>query len=65
KDDIKMLNSSEDLYSNKQDLDLSILTFINLESSVFTFSKNNHESEDFYETKSDDNIQNKYSVDKI
>ncbi|CAG8849549.1 17355_t:CDS:2, partial [Gigaspora margarita] len=64
-DDIEMLNSAENLYSNKQDLDLSISTFINLESSVFTSSKNNHESEDFDETKSDNNIQDKYNVDEI
>ncbi|CAG8716319.1 5242_t:CDS:2, partial [Gigaspora margarita] len=32
-DDIEMLNPAKDLYSNEQDLNLSISTFINLESS--------------------------------
>ncbi|CAG8501515.1 34294_t:CDS:2, partial [Racocetra persica] len=33
---IKMLNSAEDLYPNEQDLDLSILTSIDFKSLVFT-----------------------------
>ncbi|CAG8832035.1 37037_t:CDS:2, partial [Gigaspora margarita] len=50
--------------SNEQDLNLSISTFINLESSVFT-SKNNHKSENFDETESDNNMQDEYNVDEI
>ncbi|CAG8841660.1 7444_t:CDS:1, partial [Gigaspora margarita] len=63
-DDIEMLNPAKDLYSNEQDLNLSILIFINLESSVF-ISKNNHESENFDETESDDNMQDEYNVNEI
>ncbi|CAG8616009.1 3242_t:CDS:2, partial [Cetraspora pellucida] len=39
-DDTEMLNPTKDLYSNEQDLDLSISTFIDINSSVFTSSKN-------------------------
>ncbi|CAG8855823.1 22563_t:CDS:1, partial [Gigaspora margarita] len=63
-DNIEMLNPAKDLYSNEQDLNLSILTFINLESSVFT-SKSNHKSENFDKTESDDNMQDEYNVDEI
>ncbi|CAG8815287.1 7208_t:CDS:2, partial [Cetraspora pellucida] len=55
-DDIEMLNTAENLYPNEQDLDLSISTFIDFKSSVFTFS-NSYESENFNEIESDNDIQ--------
>ncbi|CAG8552260.1 15748_t:CDS:2 [Cetraspora pellucida] len=64
-DDTEMLSPAKDLYSNEQDLDLSILTFININSSVFTFSKNGYENKNFNEIESDNDIQDKYDVDEI
>ncbi|CAG8704192.1 6410_t:CDS:1, partial [Cetraspora pellucida] len=55
-DDIEMLNPAENLYSNEQDLDLSISTSIDFKSSVFT-SSNSYESENFNKIESDNDIQ--------
>ncbi|CAG8800534.1 652_t:CDS:2, partial [Cetraspora pellucida] len=65
-EDIELSNPTEDLYSNEIDLNLNVLSFINLRSLVFTNSEDRYENEVSNEIESDDDLQkNEYDVDEI
>ncbi|CAG8639364.1 16634_t:CDS:2 [Dentiscutata heterogama] len=65
-EDIELSNPTEDLYSNELDLNLNVLNFIDLCSSVFTNSEDRYENEVSNKIESDDDLQeNEYDVDKI
>ncbi|CAG8844445.1 44938_t:CDS:2 [Gigaspora margarita] len=63
----ELFNPTKDLYPNEPDLNLNVLNFIDLNSSVFTYSKNRYESQEINEIMSDNNDmqEREYNVGKI
>ncbi|CAG8780607.1 7710_t:CDS:1, partial [Racocetra fulgida] len=63
----ELSNPTKDLYSDEPDLNLNVSNFIDLHSSVFIYSENRYESQEFNEIVSDNNDmqEGKYNVDEI
>ncbi|CAG8857001.1 30939_t:CDS:1, partial [Gigaspora margarita] len=55
KENTELFNPTEDLYPNEPDLNLNVLNFIDLNSSVFIYSENHYESQEINEIMSDNN----------